>query len=110
MYNINSRAHMIAPKGNPVICEELAWKDVDTHTKTMKRAINSAEVCEQSSLRLPLGLDKIDCSAVAKRVAKRTGLPETIDKIVNFIATKLVKFLIVSVFVQKKVGGGKRTI
>jgi hypothetical protein len=55
MYNINSRAYMIAPNGNPVICEELAWKDVDT-----------------------------------------------LDKIVNFIATKLVKFLIVIVFVQKK--------
>jgi hypothetical protein len=101
---------MNAPKGKPVICEELARNNVDRLTKTMKMAINSAEVCEQSSLCLELAVDKIDCFAVTERLSRRTGLPETIDKIVNFIATKLVKFLIVIVFVQKKLGGGKRTI
>jgi hypothetical protein len=61
---------------------------------------------------LPLAVDTINCSAVAKRISKRIGLPETIDKIVDLISTKLVKFHIaVIVFVQKKSGGGgKRTI
>ena len=101
---------MIAPKGKPIICEELAWIDVDKLTKAMKMVVNSTEVYEQSGLCLPLAVDKIDCSAVAKKIAKRPGLPKTIDEIVNFIATKLVKFLIVIVFVQKKSGGGKRSI
>jgi hypothetical protein len=102
---------MISPKDKPVICEELTWKDVDKLDKTIKIALNSGEVCEQPSLCLPLAVDTIDCSAVAKRISKRIELPETIDKIVNFIATKLVKFLIVIiVFIQKKSGGGKRTI
>jgi hypothetical protein len=110
--NVNSRAHMISPNGKPVICEELTWKDVDKLKKTMKMAVNSAEVYEQPSLRLPLAVDTINCFAVAKRISKRTELPETIDKIVDLIATKLVKFLIVIiiVFIQKKSGGGKRTI
>jgi hypothetical protein len=109
---INSRAHMISPKGKPVICEELTWKDVDKLKNTMKMTVKSAKVCEQPSLRLPLAVDTIDCSSVAKRISKRNALPETIDKIVDLIATKLVKFLIVIiVFVQKKSGGGgKRTI
>jgi hypothetical protein len=101
---------MNAPKAKPVICEELARNNVDRLTKTMKMAINSAEVCEQSSLCLALAIDKIDCFALTERLSRRTGLSETIDKIVNFIATKLVKFLIVIVFVQKKLGGGKRAI
>jgi hypothetical protein len=88
----------------------LTRNNVDRLTKTMKMAINSAEVCEQSSLCLALAVDKIDGFAVTERLSRRTGLPETIDKIVNFIATKLVKFLIVIVFLQKNVGGGKRTI
>ena len=101
---------MIAPKGKPIICEELAWIDVDKLTKAMKMVANSTEVYEQSGLCLLLAVDKIDCSAVAKKIAKRPGLPKTIDEIVNFIATKLVKFLIVIIFVQKKSGGGKRSI
>ena len=79
--NINRRDHMIA-KGKPVICEELTCKDVD----------------------MPLAVT-IDCSAAAKRISKRPGVPETIDKIVHPIATILVKFLSVIVFVQKKLGG-----
>jgi hypothetical protein len=101
---------MIAPKGKPVICEELTWKDVDKLTKTMKMAVISTQACEQPSPHLPLALDTIDCSAVAKRISKRTVVPETIDKIVDLIATILVKFLTVIVFVQKKSEGGKRTI
>ena len=100
---------MISPKGKPVICEELTWKDIDKLKKTMKMALNSAKVCEQPSLLLPLAVDTINCSAVAKRISKRTELPETIDKIVDLIATILVKFLII-IFVQKKSGGGRRTI
>ena|SRR5919109_1697677 len=79
--NINRRDHMIAT-GRPVICEELTCKDVD----------------------MPLAVT-IDCSAAAKRISKRPGVPETIDKIVHPIATILVKFLSVIVFVQKKLGG-----
>ena len=102
---------MIAPMGKPVICEELTWKDVDKLTKTMKMAIISTAACEQPSLHLPLAVDIIDCSEVAKRVSHRTGVPLTIDKTVDLIATILVKFLIVIVFVQKKFGGGgERTI
>jgi Creatinine amidohydrolase len=101
---------MIAPMSKPVICEELTWKDVDKLTKTMKMAIISTAACEQPSLRLPLAVDTVDCSEVAKRVLQRTGVPVTIDKIVDLIATILVKFLIVIVFAQKKFGGGERTI
>jgi hypothetical protein len=102
---------MISPKGKPVICEELTWKDVDKLNETMKMAVNSAEVSKQPRLRLPLAVDTINCSAVAKRISKRIGLLETIDKIVDLISTKLVKFLIVIiVFIQEKSGGGKRTI
>lgn len=101
---------MIAPMGKPVICEELTWKDVDKLTKTMKMAIISTAACEQPSLHLPLAVDTVDCSEVAKRVSQRTGVPATIDKIVDLIATILVKFLIVIVFAQKKFGGGERTI
>jgi hypothetical protein len=103
---------MISPKGKPVICEELTWKDVDKLDKTMKMAVNSAEVYEQPSLYLPLAVDTINCSTVAKRISRRTGVPEIIDKIVDLISTKLVKFhIVVIVFVQRKSGGGgKRTI
>jgi hypothetical protein len=101
---------MIAPMSKPVICEELTWKDVDKLTKTMKMAIISTAACEQPSLHLPLAVDTVDCSEVAKRVLQRTGVPVTIDKIVDLIATILVKFLIVIVFAQKKFGGGERTI
>ena len=101
---------MIAPKSKPVVCEELTWKDIDKLTKTMKMSVISAAASEQLSRHLPPVVDTIDCSAAAKRVSKRTGLPETIDKIVNLVATIPVKFLIDIVFVQKKSGGGKRTI
>ena len=100
---------MIAPKDKPVICEELTWKDVDNLTKTMKMAIIFTAACEQPSPHLPLAVDTIDCSAIAKRISKRTGATDTIDKIVDLIATILVKFLILIVFVQKK-SGGERTI
>ena len=101
---------MIAPKSKPVVCEELTWNDIDKLTKTMKMSVISAAACEQPSRHLPLAVDTIDYPAVAERISNRTGLPKTIDEIVNFIATKLVKFLIVIVFVQKKSGGGKRII
>ena len=101
---------MIAPMGKPVICEELTWKDVDKLTKTMKMAIISTVACEQPSPHLPLAVDIIDCSEIAKRISQRTGVPASIDKIVDLIATILVKFLIVIVFVQKKSGGGKMII
>ncbi|MDQ3852970.1 MAG: hypothetical protein M3299_09070, partial [Thermoproteota archaeon] len=61
-------------------------------------------------LHLPLAVDTVDCSEAAKRVLQRTGVPVTIDKIVDLIASILVKFLIVIVFAQKKFGGGERTI
>src|SRR5215208_6521338 len=98
---------MIAPKDKPVICEELTWKDVDKLTKTM--AIISTAQCEQPSPHLPLAVDTIDCSAIAKRISKRTRATNTIEKIVDLIATILVKFLILIVFVKKK-SGGERTI
>jgi hypothetical protein len=101
---------MIAPMGKPVIREGLTWKDVDKLTKTMEMAIISTAACEQPSPHLPLAVDIIDCSEIAKRISQRTGVPMTIDKIVDLIVTILVKFLIVIVFVQKKLGGGKRTI
>jgi hypothetical protein len=101
---------MIAPTGKPGIHEELTWKDVDKLTKTMKMAILSTAACEQPSPHLPLGMDIIGCSEIAKRISQRTGVPATIDKIVDLIATILVKFLIVIVFVQKKFAGGERTI
>jgi hypothetical protein len=100
---------MIAPMGKPVICKELTWKDVDKLTKTMKMAIVSTATCEEPSLHLPHALDIIDCSEVAKRVSHRTGVPLTIDKTVDLIATILVKFLILIVFIQRKFGGGERT-
>jgi hypothetical protein len=99
---------MIAPMGKPVICEELTWKDVDKLTKTMKMAIISTTACEQPSPHLPVAVDMIDCSETARRISQQTGVPATIDKIVDLIATKLVKFIIVIVFVQKKSGEGER--
>ena len=100
---------MIAPKDKPVICEELTWKDVDKPTNTMKMAINFTAACEQPSLHLSLAVYIIDCSEIVKRISQPTGAPVTIDKIVDLIATILVKFLILIVFVQKK-SGGERTI
>ena len=61
--------------------------------------------CEQPSPHLPLAVDIIDCSEIVKRISQPTGVPVTIDKIVDLIATILVKFLILIVFVQKKSGG-----
>jgi hypothetical protein len=101
---------MIAPMGKPGIHEELTWKDVDKLTKTMKMAIISTAACEQPSPHLPLAVDIIDWSEIGKRISQRTEVSVTIDKIVDLIVTILVKFLIVIVFVQKKSGGGKRTI
>jgi hypothetical protein len=100
---------MIAPMAKPVICDELTWKGVDELVKTIKMAIIPSAACKQHNPQLSLAMDTIDCSAVAKRISKRTGVPETIDKIVDLTAAILVKFLIVIVFVLKK-SGGKRTI
>ena len=94
--------------GKPVICEELTRKDVDKPTKTMKMAIIPTAACEQPSPHLPVAVDIIDCSEIAKRISQRTGLSATIDKIVDLIATKLVKFIII--FVQRKSGEGEKTI
>jgi hypothetical protein len=101
---------MIAPKSKPIICEESTSRDIDKLTMEMKMAIISTAACEQPSGRLPLAVDTIDCSTVTERISKRTGVPETKYKIVDPIATILVNFLIIMVFVQKKSGGGKRTI
>jgi hypothetical protein len=101
---------MIAPMSKPAIYKELTSKNVDKLTKTMKMAIISTAACEQPRLHSPLTVDIIDRSEVAKRDSHRTGVPLTIDKTVDLIATILVKFLIVIVFVQKKFGGGERTI
>lgn len=100
---------MIAPKDKPVICEELTWKDVDKPTNAMKMAIKFTAACEQPSPHLPLAVYIIDCSEIVKRISQPTGAPVTIDKIVDLIATILVNFLILIVFVQKK-SGGERTI
>lgn len=101
---------MIAPKDKPVICEELTWKDVDKPTNTMKMAISFTAACEQPSPHLPVAVDIMDCSEIAKRISQLTGVPPTIEKIVELIATKLVKFIIVIIFVQKKAGEGEKTI
>ena len=100
---------MIAPLGKPIISEELTWKDVDKLTKTMKMAILSTAACEQPSPHLPLAVYIIDCSEIVKRISQPTAAPMTIDKIAGLIATILVKFLILIVFIQKK-SGGERTI
>ena len=100
---------MITPKDKPVICEELTWKYVDKPTNTMKMAINFTAACEKPSPHLPLAVYIIDCSEIVKRISQPTGAPVTIDKIVDLIATILVNFLILIVFVQKK-SGGERTI
>lgn len=86
---------MIAPKSKPVVCEELTWNDIDKLTKTMKMSVISAAACEQPSRHLPLAADTIDYPAVAERISNRTGVLEIIDKIVDLVATILVKFLIV---------------
>ena len=100
---------MIAPKSKPVVCEELTWNDIDKLTKTLKMSVISAAACEQPSRHLPLAVDTIDYPAVAERISNRTGVPEIIDKIVDLVATILVKFLILIVFVKKK-SEGERTI
>jgi hypothetical protein len=100
---------MIAPKHKPVISAELTWRDVDRLPKTMKMALISTAACGYPSPDLPLSVNTIDCSTTAKRVSKQAGVPEIIDKIGNLIATIVVKFLIVTVFVQEK-SGGERTV
>ena len=66
---------MIPGKGNPILWEELTWKDVDRLTKTMKMAIIPTAACEQHGPHLPLAVDTIDCYEVAKRVSAKTGVP-----------------------------------
>ena len=73
-------------------------------------SIISTTACEQPSPHLPVAVDIIDCSEIAKRISQLTGVPPTIEKIVELIATKLVKFIIVIIFVQKKAGEGEKTI
>jgi creatinine amidohydrolase/Fe(II)-dependent formamide hydrolase-like protein len=93
---------MIAPKSKPVVCEELTWNDIDKLTKTMKMSVISAAACEQPSRHLPLAVDTIDYPALAERISKRTGVSEIIDKIVDLVATILVKFLIVPLSLFKR--------
>lgn len=66
---------MIPGKGNPILWEELTWKDIDRLTKTMKMAIIPTAACEQHGPHLPLAVDTIDCYEVAKRVSAKTGVP-----------------------------------
>lgn len=66
---------MIPKNGEPVLWEELTWKDVDKLTKTMKMAIIPTAACEQHGPHLPLAVDAIDCYEVAKRVSAKTGVP-----------------------------------
>ena len=66
---------MIPKNGNPILWEELTWKDVDKLTKTMNMAIIPTAACEQHGPHLPLAVDTIDCFEVAKRVSAKTGVP-----------------------------------
>jgi creatinine amidohydrolase len=66
---------MIPRNGNPILWEELTWKDVDRLTKTMNMAIIPTASCEQHGPHLPLAVDTIDCYEVAKRVSAKTGVP-----------------------------------
>ena len=66
---------MIPGKGNPILWEELTWKDIDRLTKTMKMAIIPTAACEQHGPHLPLAVDTIDCYEVGKRVSAKTGVP-----------------------------------
>jgi creatinine amidohydrolase len=66
---------MIPKNGNPILWEELTWKDVDKLTKTMNMAIIPTAACEQHGPHLPLAVDTIDCYEVAKRVSSKTGVP-----------------------------------
>ncbi|HEV2876301.1 MAG TPA: creatininase family protein [Nitrososphaeraceae archaeon] len=66
---------MIPANGNPILWEELTWKDVDRLTKTMNMAIIPTAACEQHGPHLPLAVDTIDCYEVAKRVSAKTGVP-----------------------------------
>jgi creatinine amidohydrolase len=66
---------MFPRKGNPVLWEELTWKDIDRLTKTMTMAIIPTASCEQHGPHLPLAVDTIDCYEVAKRVSAKTGVP-----------------------------------
>src|ERR687898_1318424 len=66
---------MIPKKRNPILWEELTWKDVDKLTKTMNMAIIPTAACEQHGPHLPLAVDTIDCYEVAKRVSAKTGVP-----------------------------------
>jgi len=66
---------MIPKNDNPILWEELTWKDVDRLTKTMNMAIIPTAACEQHGPHLPLAVDTIDCYEVAKRVSAKTGVP-----------------------------------
>lgn len=66
---------MIPKNGNPILWEELTWKDVDKLTKTMNMVIIPTAACEQHGPHLPLAVDTIDCYEVAKRVSAKTGVP-----------------------------------
>lgn len=66
---------MIPTKGNPILWEELTWKDIDRLTKTMNMAIIPTAACEQHGPHLPLAVDTIDCYEVATRVSAKTGVP-----------------------------------
>jgi creatinine amidohydrolase len=66
---------MIPKKGDPILWEELTWKDVDKLTKTMNMAIIPTAACEQHGPHFPLAVDTIDCYEVAKRVSAETGVP-----------------------------------
>ena len=66
---------MIPRDDNPILWEELTWKDVDRLTKTMNMAIIPTAACEQHGPHLPLAVDTIDCYEVAKRVSAKTGVP-----------------------------------
>lgn len=69
------QTRMIPANGNPILWEELTWKDVDRLTKTMNMAIIPTAACEQHGPHLPLAVDTIDCYEVAKRVSAKTGVP-----------------------------------
>jgi creatinine amidohydrolase len=66
---------MIPKPGNPILWEELTWKDIDKLTKRMKMVIIPTAACEQHGPHLPLSVDVIDCYEIAKRVSAKTGVP-----------------------------------
>jgi creatinine amidohydrolase len=66
---------LMSGKGNPVLWEELSWKDIENLTKTMNIVIVPVGACEQHGPHLPLGVDTIDCYEIAKRVSGMAGEP-----------------------------------